>query len=111
LLFCALIAIPSPAKADPIVIASPSFHIFGGGIAAPGILQGFALTAMTARLDQVVVDPRPGSRATDFSGVLSFEGFADSAVPEPGTLSLLGTAIACCAGRAIRSRRRQRHHD
>jgi PEP-CTERM motif len=206
LLFCALIAIPSPAKADPIVIASPSFHIFGGSVAAPGIqpeldgsfffavftgvgrtarlfevpvpptaigrtfrvtpetdpdfaaaaaaltdgiggfvefgllfadgfgeiedvregqlfhpgapfpepdpdLEGFTLTAITARLDRVVVDATPTFRAVDFSGVLSFEGFADTAVPEPGTLTLLGTAIALRASRALRSRSRQRATD
>jgi hypothetical protein len=66
-------------------------------------LLGFTLTGITARLDELIVDADSRSRFAAFSGELTFEGFADATVPEPGTLTLLGTAIALGARRTIRN--------
>jgi hypothetical protein len=83
------------------------------GTGAPDF-SGFTITALTLRFNDFELLEFPSNgfsagRGVRVDGLLSVEGFADTApVPEPATLTLLGAGLA---GVALRARRRRNHPD
>lgn len=76
--------------------------LFLTSVGGPPDLTGFAITALTFRLTDLLVTDDDDSREVRYSGVVSVEGLAADPVPEPSTLFLIGTGAAVMMRRARR---------